>query len=79
MAQSDKAAAYLQVNAKTLRMAAERGDINGIHPLPDGPWLFDRADLDALETKSVVQRARQDASDPTGSMLKQQNLFPSIT
>ena len=70
-----KAAAYLQVNAKTLRMAAERGDINGIHPLPDGPWLFDRTDLDALETKSVVQRA----SNPTGSMLKQQSLFPSIT
>ena len=74
-----KAAAYLQVSAKTLRLAAERGDICGVHPLPDGPWLFDRRVLDAPETKSVIERARQHAKDPAGPACKQQNLFASMT
>jgi DNA invertase Pin-like site-specific DNA recombinase len=70
-----KAAAYLQVSAKTLRLAAERGDICGIHPLPDGPWLFDRAVLDAPETRAVMQRAKH----PAGPALEQQSLFASMT
>jgi hypothetical protein len=74
-----KAAAYLQVSAKTLRLAAESGEINGIHPLPDGPWLFNRAVLNALDTKIIVQRARQRAKDPAGPALEQQSLFPSTT
>jgi DNA invertase Pin-like site-specific DNA recombinase len=72
-----KAAAHLQISAKTLRLAAERGEINGAHPLPDGPWLFDRAVLDSMETKAVVQRARQHAKDPAGPAPEQQSLFPS--
>jgi hypothetical protein len=74
-----KAAAYLQVSAKTLRLAAERGDIGGIHPLPDGPWLFDRAVLDASETKAIIQRTRQRAKNPAGPTLEQQCLFASMT
>jgi len=74
-----KAAAYLQVSAKTLRLAAERGDIGGIHPLPDGPWLFDRAVLDASETKAIIQRTRQHAKDPAGPTPEQQCLFASMT
>ena len=34
------AAALLSVSAKTLRLAAESGEIDAIHPLADGPWLF---------------------------------------
>lgn len=74
-----KAAVYLQVSAKTLRLAADRGDICGIHPLPDGPWLFDRAVLDAPETTALIERARQHAKDPAGLALKQQSLFASMT
>lgn len=74
-----KAAAYLQVTAKTLRVAAERGNISAIHPLPDGPWLFDRAVLDTPEAKAIVQRARQHAKDPAGPVIEQQSLFASMT
>ena len=74
-----KAAAHLQVSAKTLRLAAERGDISGIHPLPDGPWLFDRTVLDTLETKAIIQRARERAKHPAGPALEQQCLFASMT
>ncbi len=34
------AAAHLGVAAKTLRRAAERGDVPAKHPLKDGPWVF---------------------------------------
>jgi hypothetical protein len=71
-----KAAAHRQISAKTLRLAAERGEINGTHPLPDGPWLFNRAVLDSMETQAVVQRSRQHGKDPAGQALEQQSLFP---
>ena len=74
-----RAAAHLQVSAKTLRLAAERGDISGIHPLPDGPWLFDRAVLEMPETKAILQHARQHAKPPAGPALEQQSLFTSMT
>ena len=74
-----KAAAYLQVSAETLRLAAERGEISGIHPLPDGPWLFERAVLASHETGAVIQCARQRAKDPAGPVIEQQSLFPSTT
>jgi DNA invertase Pin-like site-specific DNA recombinase len=74
-----KAAAYIQVSAKTLRLAAERGDICGMHPLPDGPWLFDRAVLEMPETKIIIQHARQHAKPPAGPALEQQSLFASMT
>src|SRR4051812_9125613 len=38
-----KAAAFLSVSTKTLRLAAEGGEIEAEHPLADGPWLFRRA------------------------------------
>ena len=74
-----KAAAYLQVSAKTLRLAAERGDVCAAHPLLDGPWLFDRMVLDTPETRAVIERAKQHAKDPTGPALEQQSLFASMT
>lgn len=39
------AARLLGVTTKTLRLAAEAGSIEGVHPLPDGPWIFARAEL----------------------------------
>jgi len=72
-----KAASHLQVSAKTLRLAAESADIEGIHPLPDGPWLFNRTVLDSSAAKDIVLRARRSARHPTGSDLEQLNLFSS--
>jgi hypothetical protein len=37
-----QAAKLLKVAPKTLRLAAEAGEIEAIHPLPDGPWIFAR-------------------------------------
>jgi hypothetical protein len=51
-----EAARALGINARTLRLAAERGQIRADHPLADGPWVFHRSVLSTPETKSVVAR-----------------------
>jgi DNA invertase Pin-like site-specific DNA recombinase len=72
-----KAAAHLQISAKTVRLAAESGQIDALHPLPDGPWIFSRAVLDSAAAKAVVHRARNSARHPAGPHPDQQNLFSS--
>src|SRR6266496_5252820 len=61
-----KTAALLDISAKTLRLAAESGEIDAIHPLPDGPWIFNRAVLTGSAAQTVVTRARTGAKYPTG-------------
>ena len=41
----NRAAAPLEVAPRTLRLAAEAGKIDALHPLAEGPWLFQRSDL----------------------------------
>jgi hypothetical protein len=41
-----EAAARLGVSPKTLRRAAEGGEIAAMHPFHDAPWIFRRADID---------------------------------
>ncbi|MBY5551982.1 transposase, partial [Rhizobium leguminosarum] len=60
------------ITPKTLRLAAEAGDIEGVHPLPDGPWIFSRSKL-------ATPQARQILCHPAGSPPDQENLFPSMT
>jgi DNA invertase Pin-like site-specific DNA recombinase len=74
-----KAAALLDISPKTLRLAAESRQIDSIHPLPDGPWIFGRAELGASAAKIIVERARQGARHPAGPNPDQQNLFSSTT
>jgi DNA invertase Pin-like site-specific DNA recombinase len=50
-----EAAAHLCVSAKTLRIAVERGEIAAVHPLPDGPWIFRREDLDKPSARALVR------------------------
>ena len=52
-----RAAALLQVTPKTLRRAAENGEIEAVHPLADGPWIFSRT------TPIGVQSARRTSMD----------------
>src|SRR6056297_580590 len=54
----NEAADYLGVAARTLRLSVEAGKVSGSHPLPDGPWVFKRSDLDTDEARSVRDRAR---------------------
>ena len=74
-----KAARLLGVAPKTLRLAAEAGEIEGVHPLPDGPWIFNRSELGKPEAQRIVHRARQNPKYPAGSHPNQQNLFTSTT
>jgi hypothetical protein len=74
-----KAARLLHVAPRTLRLAAEAGEIEAIHPLPDGPWIFSRATLATSSARAITERARQNPKYPTGSHSDQQNLFSSIT
>lgn len=73
------AARVLKVASKTLRLAAEAGVIEAVHPLPDGPWIFSRADLSSSAARTITDRARQNPRYHTGSHLDQQSLFPSET
>ncbi|MEY9688686.1 hypothetical protein [Bradyrhizobium elkanii] len=73
------AAKLLKIAPKTLRLAAEAGEIESIHPLPDGPWIFARSSLITTAAQSIAERARQNPKYPAGSHPAQQNLFSSIT
>jgi hypothetical protein len=74
-----KAAQLLRVAPRTLRLAAEAGEIESIHPLPDGPWIFSRAVLSSSPARAITQRARQNPKYPAESHPDQQSLFSSIT
>jgi DNA invertase Pin-like site-specific DNA recombinase len=74
-----KAAAHLGVSAKTLRLAAESAEIEGLHPLPDGPWIFSRATLDGPGARTLAERVRQRTKHPAGSSPNQESLFASAT
>jgi DNA invertase Pin-like site-specific DNA recombinase len=52
------AAGRLGISPRTLRLAVERGEIPGDHPLADGPWVFNRRDLDSAAARGVVERVR---------------------
>jgi len=73
------AAKLLKIAPKTLRLAAEAGEIEAAHPLSDGPWIFARAALRTSAAQSITERARQNPKYPAGSHPDQQSLFSSIT
>ncbi len=73
------AARLLQVAPRTLRLAAQTGEVEAMHPLPDGPWIFSRAALSTSSSRAITERARQNPRHPTESHPDQQSLFSSIT
>lgn len=73
------AAHLLKIAPKTLRLAAEAGEIAAVHPLPDGPWIFSRAALSSSAARVIAEHARHNPKYPTGSHPDQQNLFSSTT
>ena len=74
----NNAARLLQVAPKSLRVAAEAGEIEALHPLPDGPWIFSRAVLSTAAACAITERARQNPRHPAGSHPDQQSLFTSM-
>jgi len=59
-----EAAQFLGVSARTLRLAADRGEVAGEHPLGDGPWIFNRQELESEAARKVVGRARDHNRTP---------------
>jgi hypothetical protein len=49
--------AFGLIAPKTLRLAAEVGEIEAFHPLSDGPWIFARASLITTAAQSIAERA----------------------
>ena len=54
-----QAAEFLGISPRTLRLAVERGEIEGEHPLGDGPWLLNRKNLETENARTVVERAKR--------------------
>lgn len=50
------AARFLKISTRTLRLAVEQRRIEGEHPLPDGPWIFN---LQALQTEAAAEVVKQ--------------------
>lgn len=65
----------LGVTRLTLRLAAERGEIPVLHPLPNGPWIFNRDDLLGEAGQKVGNRARQRCSGGRLPGANQASLF----
>ncbi len=53
-----QAAQVLGVCARTLRIAAQRNEIDAEHPLPDGPWVFARCELESQRAKTLINRVK---------------------
>ena len=74
-----QAAALVGVAARTLRLAAERGEVDAVHPLADGPWVFSRAALESPAADALRQPASSRTKHPAVPDPAQQSLFASMT
>jgi hypothetical protein len=75
----NEAADVVGVSSMTLRLAIERGEIPGEHPLPDGPWVINRQDLETEAAERLRQRARQRSRTPAKPDPQQKTLGYSGT
>lgn len=50
-----EAAAHLGASGITLRVASERGKIGAERPLPDGPWVLNRRNLETRTAAQLVE------------------------
>jgi DNA invertase Pin-like site-specific DNA recombinase len=55
-----KAATFVGVSSRTLRLAVDRGEIEAEHPLPDGPWIFRKRVLESEAAIQFAQRVRRE-------------------
>jgi DNA invertase Pin-like site-specific DNA recombinase len=75
----NEAARVLEISPRTLRLAVERGDIDAAHPLPDGPWVFQRQALEAPAAAALVARVRDRNPHPAIPNSQQRGLVFSST
>jgi DNA invertase Pin-like site-specific DNA recombinase len=69
-----EAATVLGISSRTLRLAVERGELSGEHPLPDGPWVFRRRDLESDAANQLVKRVQSRDRTPAVPAPGQQTL-----
>jgi DNA invertase Pin-like site-specific DNA recombinase len=74
-----RAATFLGISPKTLRLAVERGEIEAQHPLAAGPWIFNRRSLETPTAAALVQRVRRVGQTPTVPADQQANFEFSNT
>jgi DNA invertase Pin-like site-specific DNA recombinase len=74
-----QAAAFLDISAGALRLAVSRGEIDAQHPLPDGPWVFNRRSLQTPSATDLVQRIKSARHDPGARSTDQRNFEFSTT
>jgi hypothetical protein len=74
-----EAATRLGLSTGTLRRAVERGKLAGMHPLPDGPWIFKRTDLQSPAVRELVERVRQRRNTGAAQHPGQLSLLKSST
>lgn len=74
-----EAAAHLGVTPKTLRRIAEHGDVKAMHPLRDGPWVFNGTDVDAPAFRAYLEQRLSAKTLPAGPSAEQFSLAISTT
>jgi DNA invertase Pin-like site-specific DNA recombinase len=74
-----QAAAFLQITRKTLKRAVENKKVPALHPISDGPWIFQRADLETPEAKMLIHRVKNRYSEGVGPIAGQLSLSLSNT
>ncbi len=74
-----EAARLVGVSARTLRLAVEHGELQGEHPLPDGPWIFHRDQLSSQNARTIAVRAARRSRNPAIPTESQGALDLSIT
>ena len=71
-----RAARLLHITPKTLRRAAENGEIDAVHPLADGPWIFSRPVLEGEAAKSPCRARQITARTPHGTASRSTKPLP---
>lgn len=69
-----EAAKRLGISSRTLRLAVERAEIDGEHPLADGPWVFHREQLETDAARGVVRRVKTRNGGPAVPLSDQRSL-----
>jgi hypothetical protein len=74
-----QAAAFLGISAGALRLAVSRGQIEGTHPVADGPWVFNRCELQTPAALELVRRIKSGRNAPGARDANQSTLDFSTT
>jgi hypothetical protein len=59
-----EAAAFLKLSPTTVRLAVEAGKLRADHPLSDGPWIFNRAELRTSAAEQLTDRVHRGNKRP---------------